>query len=207
MMVRWLARLLIRRLRWLALVYAARGLARRSARPSMDRASDELRERLPDGVVHALSAMPGDPIRVGGSAMATSRGARSAFRATRKTTGSASRLVRWVSHSAHGTRGFRRRFVDQVREESELDRRRMWSEYRRAEGDHQAADEILLERRDAFHPIRKDELPVIPDAVPTGRFRSVDEPPRTVDRRLRSYRRPIKPWDRPRSPLRRHLER
>lgn len=212
MMVRWLARFLVRRLRWLALITAVRALARRSAGRSVDQASDELRQRLPDNMVQALSTMPGDPLRVGGSALVTSRGARSAYRASRRATGSMSRLARQVSDGTRSARGVRHRFIDQVRYESERDRRRMWSEYRRSEGDHRAADEILLDRLDDPGLRRQDEpLPEIPDAVPTGRFRSVNEQPQPVNRRLRTYRRPIKPWDRPRGLSRRsgqrHLDR
>jgi hypothetical protein len=199
MMVRWLARFVVRRLRWVALVTALRALVRRSAVRSVDQASDELKDRLPDNVIQALSTMPGDPLRVGGSALATSRGARSAYRASRRATGSASRVARRVAGGSRTVRGIPGRFVDEVRHESERERRLLWSEYRRAEGDHRAADELLLDRFDpAGARGEEDPLPEIPEAVPTGRFRSVDESPPPVNRRLRTYRRQVKPWDRPR---------
>lgn len=204
MLVRWLVRSAVRRLRWLAVVAAVRALARRSAGQSVDRASDELRERLPDNMVQALSTMPGDPLRVGGSALVASRGARSTYRVSRRATGSVSRLTRRVSDGAGSVRGAHRRFIDQVRDESQWDRRQLWSEYRRAEGDHEAADEILLDRLDQGGR-RGEGYPLIeiPDPVPTGRFRWVYEPPQPVNRRLRSYRRPVKPWDRSRRVSRR----
>ncbi len=212
MMVRWLARFVVRRLRWVALVSALRALVRRSAGRSVDQASDELKDRLPDNVVQALSTMPGDPLRVGGSALATSRGARSAYRASRRATGSVSRVAGRVSGSTRAVRRIPGRFIDQVRQESKRDQRLLWSEYRRAEGDLRAADELLLDRLDpAGARGEEDPLPEIPEAVPTGRFRSVNEPPPPVNRRLRTYRRPVKPWDRPRRASRRtgrsHLDR
>ncbi len=204
MMVRWLARFVVRRLRWLALVSVLRALVRRSAGRSVDQASDELKDRLPDNVVQALSTMPGDPLRVGGSALATSRGARSAYRASRRATGSVTLVARRVSGGSRAVRRIPSRFIDQVRHESERDQRLLWSQYRRAEGDHRAADELLLDRFDPAGARGEEDLPPqIPEAVPTGRFRSVDEPPLPVNRRLRTYRRPVKPWDRPRQASRR----
>lgn len=184
---------MVRRLRWLALVSAFRAIFRRSAGNSVDRAAADLKDRLPTPLGDVLEAMPGDPLKVGGSALATGRGARSAYRLSRRAGGSVSRAAQRVSDGGRAAGDVRRRLSTEIRTETEQQRRLLWSRYRRSRGDHIGADDAMLDLR----PNDADSGPVpeIPDPVPVGRRRAVEKPQIPVNRRRRSYRRPARPWD------------
>lgn len=186
--LRWLLAILYRRFRWVALGVALRTLTRRSTARSVDQATDELAHRLPDPVVRALGAAPGDLLRVGGGAVAAGRAARTVSDRSRRV-GSATRRLqrRWSDPGATV-----RRMREQWRRESELSKRELWAEYHRAQGDHAAADDALLDRR---HRLPDPPLPVVPDPVPPGRPRARRKTATVVDRVQRQYRRTTKPWD------------
>ncbi len=187
--LRWLLAILFRRFRWVALGAALRTLTRRSTARSIDEAADELAHRLPDSVVRAIDAAPGDLLRVGGGAVAAGRAARTLSDRSRRVGSTTKRLRRRWSDPEARLRGIR----EQWRRESELSERELWAEYHRAQGDHAAADDALLDRR---HRFPDPPLPVIPDPVPPGRPRVRRKAETVVDRVQRSYRRASKPWDR-----------
>ena len=186
--VRWLVALIFRRFRWVALGAALRTLTRRTSAKSVDQATDELAQRLPDSVVKAIDAAPGDLLRVGGGAVAAGRAARTVSDGSRRV-GSATRRFRrrWSDPS-----GTVRRARHQWRHESELSERELWAEYHRSRGDHTAADEAMLDRR---HRRAEAPEPEVPAPVPTGRPRVRQGATSMVHRVQRTYRRSAKPWD------------
>ena len=188
--LRWLLLVLYRRFRWVALGAALRTLTRRSRARSVDDATDELAQRLPDPVVRAIDAAPGDLLRVGGGAVAAGRAARTVSDRSRRV-GSVTRSLRrrWSDPGATV-----RQVRDEWRRESERSERELWAEYHRSQGDHAAADDALLDRR---HLRRGDgPLPAVPDPVPPGRPRARRRATTAVGRVQRTYRRAAKPWDR-----------
>ncbi len=189
--LRWALALLFRRFRWIALGAALRSLTRRTRERSVTDATEELAQRLPSAVVKAADAAPGDLLRIGGSAMAAGRTARTVGDRSRRL-GSATRTLRrrW-SNPGDSVRELR----EQWRRESELARRELWAEYHRAQGDHGTADEVLLDRRGVDRS-QDEPLPSVPQPVRPGRP-PVRRAARTVvNRAQRTYRRTPKPWDR-----------
>ena len=186
--LRWLVAMLFRRFRWVALGAVLRALTQRTRQRSVDEATDELAERLPDPVVKALDSAPGDLLRAGGSAMVAGRMARSAGSRSRRVGSTVKRIRDQWSNPGQAVQAAR----DQWRYESALAERELWADYHRAQGDHAAADEALLDRR--RHVERP--LPPIPDPVPAGRTRARRRVDTTVDRVQRTYRRRSRPWDR-----------
>lgn len=186
--VRWLLATLYRRFRWVALGAALRTLTRRSRAKSIDEATDELAKRLPDPVVRAIDAAPGDLLRVGGGAVAAGRAARTVGDRSRRV-GSATRRLRhrWSDPGATA-----RDIKEQWRRESDLSERELWAEYHRSLGDHAAADDALLDQRN--RPARLP-LPTVPEPVPSGRPRARRRATTVVNRVQRTYRRAAKPWD------------
>lgn len=187
--VRWLLAILYRRFRWVALGALLRTLTRRTRARSIDDATEELAQRLPDPVVRAIDAAPGDLLRVGGGAMAAGRAARTVGERSRRV-GSATRRIgrRWSDPA-----GTARRIREQWRHEAELSERELWAEYHRAQGDHAAADDALLDRR---HRLHDAPLPPLPEPVRPGRPRVGRRSATVVNRVQRTYRRAPKPWDR-----------
>lgn len=185
---RWLLSLVFRRFRWVALGAALRTLTRRSRERTVDDATRELAQRLPESVVNAFDAAPGDLLRVGGSAVAAGRTARSLGHGSRRVGSATRRLRRRWSDPAGAAREIR----GQWRRESELAERELWAEYHRAQGDHDAADDALLDRR---HRPEATPLPSIPDPVRSGRPHRNRPVARLANRAQRTYRQATKPWD------------
>ncbi|MDH3301775.1 MAG: hypothetical protein OES24_14850 [Acidimicrobiia bacterium] len=186
--LRWLLAILYRRFRWVALGAALRTLTRRSTTRSIDDATDELAQRLPDPVVRAIDAAPGDLLRIGGGAVAAGRAARAASDRSRRVGLATRRIRRRWSDPGGVASGIR----EQWRRESELSERELWAEYHRAQGDHTAADDALLDRRHRHHDA---PLPPVPEPVPPGRPRVRRRAATAVNRVQRTYRRASKPWD------------
>ncbi len=186
---RWLLGFAFRRFRWVALGAALRAVTRRTRTRSIDDATDELAQRLPDSVVRAIDAAPGDLLRVGGGAIATGRAARTVSDGSRRV-GSATKRIR---HRWSDPGGSVRHVRDQWRTEADGRERELWADYHRANGDHAAADEALLDRR---HRPERPPLPSVPEPVPPGRPFVRSRASVMVDRVQRTYRRAPKPWDR-----------
>lgn len=186
--LRWLVAILYRRFRWVALGALLRTLTRRTRARSVDDATEELAQRLPDPVVRAIDAAPGDLLRLGGGAVAAGRAARAVSDRSRRV-GSATRRLRRRWSDPGGTA---RLIGEQWRRETELSERELWAEYHRTRGDHAAADEALLDRR---RRLDDAPLPRVPEAVPPGRPRARRRAATVVDRVQRTYRRAPKPWD------------
>lgn len=187
-LLRWPLAVLYRRFRWLALGVALRTLTRRSRARSIDQATDDLAQQLPDSVVRAIDAAPGDLLRVGGGAVAAGRAARTVGHRTRRV-GTATRRFRrrWSDPLATA-----HRIREEWRRESELSERELWAEYHRAQGDRAAADDALLDRR---RPLDDTPLPSIPAPITPGRRRAPRKAGAVIDRVQRSYRRTSKPWE------------
>jgi hypothetical protein len=187
--MRRLALLAVRRFRWVALGALLRALSRRVGQTSVDSATGELAAKLPDPVVKSIDAAPGDLMRVGGRALAASRAARRVGQTSRRMGGVGRH---WRDRSV-STVALAQSLRRDWRSESEQARREFWADYHRAQGDHQSADEALLDRR---APRNERPLPEIPDPVPPGRRRLRTAPRPVVNRVQRSYRRMARPWDR-----------
>lgn len=76
LVARSLWRLVGRRIGWVAVATLARTALRRGASRQVDEASADLEQRLPEPVRTVLDRVPGDAIRVGGSAVVAGRSAR-----------------------------------------------------------------------------------------------------------------------------------
>lgn len=206
---RSLWRLAGRRLGWLAVGSAARVVLKRGASDRVDRAATELGDRLPPTVRAAVETLPGDPLRVGGTAVVAGRSARQAAAGAAEVSRVAGagrrRVVDGVTvvsgaidarpRPVRAGRMLSDRFGQEVADESERAERRLRSRLLRHLGDDTAADDALLDLR----PGPADEPwnpPETPPPVQTGRLRRRRpvEPP--VDRVQRTYQRPRRPWDR-----------
>lgn len=222
LLIRGIWRLVGRRVGWLALASVARTVLRRGASRQVDDAADELEQRLPDGVRSALSKLPGDPVRLGGSAVVAGRSARQvaagAGRASRLADDGRRRLGRRVDQAAtvidgrpRPARAGRRlagQVSDEVRAETESRTRELRSQMLANSRGLGAADDALLDRRanTGREIIDLPEMPVTggaagvpepPPPIPTGRRRAPRrraEP--QVARVQRTYRQPRRPWDR-----------
>lgn len=184
-MIAWLFRRLgrvaARRLGWVAVATLVRTALRRGTAGRVDRAADELEDRLPERVRSALRHAPGDPVRLGGQAVVAGRSARRVAGGAAAGAGRAGRLVR-------------RRFGDEVRAESELTGRRLRSRMLRHLVGDAAADDVLLDlRRGGDGP--DEPLPATPRPVATGRWRAPRRISRPVGRVQRSYQPPRRRWD------------
>lgn len=184
---RRVGRLAARRLGWVAVASLARATLRTALRRGtadrVDAATAQLEDRLPERVRTVLRHAPGDPVRLGGSAVVAGRSARVAARGAASGAGRAGRLVR-------------RRFGDEVRVESERTRRRLRSRMLRHLVGDAAADDALLDLRSAPSGVDSRPLPDPPRPVPSGRWRAPRRHPEPeVARVQRTYRPPRRPWD------------
>ncbi len=186
--VRWLLVVLYRRFRWVVIGAALRSLTRRTREKSVDEATEELARRLPDPVVKAMEAAPGDLLRFGGSAVAAGRTARTVGDGSRRLGATTRRLRRRWSHPMDSTRAIRAGW----RQEADWAQRELWAEYHRAQGDHAAADEALIDRRRVPN---ETPLPEIPEPVAAGRPHVRRTAKTVVNRMQRTYRRTPRPWD------------
>ena len=150
-----------RRLGWMALAAAARTLVRGGSTRRVDRATADLEQRLPPSVGEALATLPGDPLRMGGRALAAHRSARSvaagAGRASRAANEGRRRVGRGVGAAAdlvaarpRPVRGGRR-LLDlvgrQVRAETAESQRRLRARMLDHSRGRAASDEALLDVR------------------------------------------------------------
>ncbi len=181
-----------RRLRWFAFGAVLRYALRRSASRSVERATEELEDRLPAPVRSALDVIPADAVRAGGTALVAGRAARRLAAGT----GRASRgVVRWRRQTVDGLRDLRS-ITDQIGLEAELTRRELKARYLRVTLGDAAADESLLDVR-AGAVAEAAPLPPLPEPIRRGRWRAERRLGRaTVARVQRSYRPSSKPWDR-----------
>jgi hypothetical protein len=197
-----------RRLRWFALGAAVRFVLRRSAGRSVDRATAEIEERLPEPVRTVLDRVPANPARVGGSAVVAAKTARRVASGGRKASQLANDRRRRVADGIERIRSV----GDEIGRETDRSARELKARYLRATEGTTAADEALLDLRPHhFDRDRPDqrladveaeadddrELPTVKAAVRTGRWRA-DRRSSTnlVNRVKRSYRPETKPWDR-----------
>ncbi len=135
-------------------------------------------------MLRAANALPGDLVRVGGAATVAGRTARRSSVALVNSVGR-NRVIQDRLARAKLT----------VRAQSEVIRREMMSDYARYVDGDSAALEALLDLRD----VEAEPIPEVPQPVALGRFRFrrslADE---QVGRVQRTYRKPVKPWDRSR---------
>lgn len=209
LLVRSLWRLIGRRLGWLAVGSAARVVLKRGASDRVDRAATELGDRLPPTVRAAVETLPGDPLRVGGTAVVAGRSARQAAagaaevsrvagagrRRVAEGVGMVSDAIEARPRPVRSGRLLSDRFGQEVAEESERARRRLRSRMLRHLGDDTGADDALLDLR----PGPADDPWVPPDPPPpvrSGRFRRRRQVEPPVARVQRTYHRPRRPWDR-----------
>lgn len=202
-----------KQLRWMAVGAGVSYLSKRKAERSVDKATEMLEDRLPAPLARVADALPPEVVRAGGAVVAASSAARTAAVAAKtgaRATGTAvsfSRTAGGALRQAADTAVDARRSVverlgnasEELREQADLDRRQLTSDYLRySEGDGPAL-EALLDARDD-HPLdglHLDELPETPDPVAAGRRRyRPGLPAAPVNRVRRTYNRPTKPWDR-----------
>lgn len=203
-MIGWL----VRRFRWVIIGQIVRLLARTGVKRSVDQATATIEDKLPTPVVKLADRLPGDVVRAGGAALVASQQTRSAGRQVGSATGRVVDLARSTKRGTDRVADTRRDFADRlrragddVRHESDLARRQIRSDIaRERDGEAAALDELL-----DLRPSDPGPLPSVPEPVVRGRnrFRAAPGSPE-VARVQRTYRPPIKPWDRP---LRRRSER
>jgi hypothetical protein len=206
-MIGLLRALVWRRLRWLALGSAARWAIRRltagSRARAVEQATAEVEQRLPAPVRRLIenervsSALPIDPVRTGGSALAAGRSAQRASRVAVDATRRLGDIRRGVTGRIDAVRGI----GAEVGREAEASRRELTSRYLRATEGPGPADDALLDLRsdrsvaDGFD--QADPLDQVPGPVAAGRRRAHRRSRRPeVARVQRSYRPRTRPWDR-----------
>lgn len=183
-----------RRLAVMALGTGASYLSKWVAARTINAATQQFEDRLPAPVAKVINVLPGDLMRVGGTAMVAGTAVRSAGRASR-------RAAKVASASTSTLRG-RKAAVDALladaaaewRREIHGERRRFRSDLVRLTRGPDAALEALLDLR-ADGGANLQELPLTPEPIPAGRRRPLRLPAPFVDRVQRSYRPPVKPWD------------
>lgn len=206
-MIGLLRALLWRRVRWLAVGAATRWALRRVTARSIDQATAEFEQRLPAPVKRAIddhrlaNAIPIDPVRTGGSALAAGRAAKRASQLAADTTRTAGAARRSVIDRVGAVRSI----GADLNHETETARRELTSRYLRSTRGPGPADDALLDLR---NPVRADRgeddehdgaLPLdrVPEPVTTGRRRAPRRRIRSeVPRVQRSYRPRTRPWDR-----------
>ena len=206
-MLRW------RRLRWFAIGTLSRYLLRRSTSRSFARSVDdataEIEQRLPDPVLRLLGAVPADATRAGGSALVAARTARRVASGSRR----AGRFVAVGGRRATDGVARIRSIGSEIGYEAEARRRELRAEYLRVTRGNAAADDALIDvrpdvrpaplgphGRSLGHQVRRagsdDPLPEIDGPVRSGRWRAGGRHrPPSVDRVQRSYRPRRAPWD------------
>jgi hypothetical protein len=179
-----------RRFRWMIIGAGVRQVARWGAARSIDEATAAIEDRLPASVVRAANAMPGDVLRVGGAAAVSARAARrTTSLAARTSTG----IVRFGPRQRRrlGARIDAARF--DLADAAENARRELKSDYARFVDGEGAALEALLDLRD----VESEPIPPVPAPVAAGRRRFRRSlPSADVARVQRTYKRPVKAWDR-----------
>lgn len=195
---------LFRRFRWMAIGAGIKFAARRGVGRSVDEAAAEIEDRLPASVVKAANALPGDVVKAGGAAVVSARAARSSARAAKNGGLVAARVTKagvQVSAQVGSMRPSQaianrlRNARESVVGQAEVDERELRADFLRYQGDDEGATNALLDVRDE----RSDgPLPEVSGPIQAGRRRFIsDQRPTQVARMQRSYRRQIKPWDRP----------
>ncbi|MGH1489631.1 MAG: hypothetical protein ACRBK7_09595 [Acidimicrobiales bacterium] len=180
-----------RRLRWFAIGAAVRFVLRRSASRSVDRATADIEDRLPEPVRKALDLVPADAARVGGSAIVAAKTAKRVATGGRRASQLANDRRRQVTDGIQRVRSI----GDEITREADIKTRELKAQYLRATDGNAAADDALLDVR--MHRRDDEDLPLPKTAVRSGRWRANTgraEPP--VNRVRRSYRPQTRPWDR-----------
>lgn len=173
-----------RRFRWMFATAIGRWFLRRVTNRSVDAATNELAEKLPDRVVHAADALPGDVMRAGGATLAASRVAAKGIKAT-------------TNVAREQTQKNFSEIRGDIAIETENARRSLWSDFLRFTGRHDEATDALLDRRTSVDPKSEpgSAFRWVPGPVATGRRFLRRKPLEPVDRLQRSYRPRTKPWD------------
>ena len=176
---------LIRRFRWVFVGALGRWAARRVTDASVQAATKELAQKLPDPVVKAADALPGDVMRAGGATLVAGR--------------VAARGIGSVGARARGrAKGQVRDIRDEIVVESELAERSLWSDFLRFTGRVDEATDALLDLRSTnVDPNQKpgEAFIGVPRPVGIGRRFGTRRRPELVNRKQRSYRRQPKAWD------------
>ncbi len=173
-----------RRFRWMAATAVGRWFLKRVTNRSVDAATNELADKLPDPVVRAADSLPGDVMRAGGATLAASRVAV-------KGLGAASNRAK--DRAQQNVDDFR----SEVATETELAKRSLWSDFLSYTGRTDEATDALLDLRTTVDP-KSDPgaaFSRVPRPVSTGRRLVVRKGPEKAKRVRRSYRQQIKPWD------------
>ncbi len=201
-----------KQLRWMAVGAGVSYLSKRKAERSVDKATEMIEDRLPAPLAKVADALPAEVVRAGGAVVAAGGAARTAAVAAKtgaRATGTAvsfGRSAGGALRQAADTAVDARRSVverlgnatDELREQADLDRRQLTSEYLRyTEGDGPALEALLDAKEDRLLDGCQDDVPETPEPVAAGRRRhrpGLSAAP--VNRVRRTYNRPTKPWDR-----------
>lgn len=177
LLIRGVWRLVGRRVGLVAMATVARTVLRRGASRQVDSASADLEERLPEPVRQALTRLPGDPVRLGGSAVVAGRSARQvaagAGRVSRAADDGRRRLGRGVDRAAtafdgrprpaRSGRNLAERLGAELRAETDDHERDLRSRMLLGSRGQAAADDALLDRRSS-----NDELTTTADVWDAG---------------------------------------
>lgn len=204
---------------WVAMASLARTVLRRGATRQVDEASADLEQRLPEPVRTALTRLPGDPVRLGGSAVVAGRSARQvavgAGRVSRAADGGRRRLVRGADRAATAFDGRPRparsgrdladRLGAEVRAETDASARDLRSRMLLASRGQAAADDALLDARSMTAEAASGTMAAggdgwrsgTPPEVRRGRWRAPRRRAKEqVARVQRTYQQPRRSWDR-----------
>lgn len=195
---------LIRRFRWVIIASVARFLARvglkRSLDHKVDKAKADIESRLPTQVVKAADKLPIDIVRAGGAAVVAGQTSRalgeravSAGAVAKRAIESGANLTGSVLAAGADLKQAGNDLASEIRAESDHTRREIKADIARDTQGEAAALEALLDVRDA----EAEPIPEVGNPIQKGRRRfrpSLPTPP--VNRMQRTYRRPVKPWDR-----------
>lgn len=165
---------LVRRLRWMLIGAAGREIGRRLGERHVDRARQDLADRLPARAVQVFEALPGDVLRTAGTAQVAGRTAVRSAQLSRSLVQAPSQARRHLARLGEDWE------VVVAGEERELRARLI--EYTRG---RTAADDALLGGRTSWED---DPLPPVAPPVGRGRRRAVGAAERLVGRVQRSYR-------------------
>lgn len=169
-----------RRIRWMVIGAVGRELGRRLGGRHVDRARQDLADRLPDRAIVVIDALPGDVLRTAGTARVASRTAIRSARFSRTVVRAPSTARRhlsqlgeeWNSAVAVEDRSFRAQLIEYTRGRT-------------------AADDVRLGGRTSWED---EPLPPVAPPVVRGRRRPAGPARRLVARVQRTYRPSRRPW-------------
>ncbi len=183
-----------RRLAVMALGTGASYLSKWVAARTINAATQQFEDRLPAPVAKAINILPGDLMRVGGTAMVAGAAVRSAGRAGRRAAKVATAGTSTLRGRKAAVDALLAGASDEWQRQVEGERRRLRGDLLRLTRGPDAALDALLDLRSGER-LQPPDLLLTPEPIPVGRRRPLRLPVPLIDRVQRSYRPRVKPWD------------